>query len=74
MTGLEVTMMWEYMTVAAPVRRTFWRLNLQAQGLTDRLNELGKEGWELVAISPTWFAWGGTRDLLLMLKRPIPSE
>jgi hypothetical protein len=66
-------MTWEYMTVVAPIRRSLFRGDLQAQGLTDRLDELGKEGWELVAISPTWFPWGGSRDLLLMLKRPVGS-
>ena len=67
-------MMWEYMTVVAPVRRTLFWGRFQAQGLTDQLNVLGKEGWELVSTSPSWTGWGGTRELTLVLKRPVPSE
>jgi len=67
-------MLWEYMTVVAPVRRTLFRGSIQAQGLTDRLNELGRAGWELVAASPTWSGWGGTRDLVFLLKRAVSSD
>jgi len=39
------------------------------QELTDRLNELGRERWELVAMLDTNMLEGRTRDIVAVLKR-----
>jgi hypothetical protein len=43
---------------------------LDAQKLTDRLNQLGEEGWELVSVFDTNMLEGKTRDVFAILKRP----
>lgn len=59
---------WEYASIAnkGPVLR-------------DRLNELGREGWELVAVTPRTVLTGPVApaaweelDLLYVFKRPLP--
>lgn len=39
--------------------------------LTEHLNSLGSQGWEVVAVVGTSFSTGGTTGLLLTLKREI---
>ena len=53
MAGLDVRQQWEYLDI--PVSRR------------DRLDDLGREGWELIAIV------GERGDEKLYLKRPLPS-
>jgi hypothetical protein len=65
-------MKWEYMTVLADARGGFLGGKFDAQALTDRLNALGAEGWELVTAVDTNMYEGRTRDLVLLLKRPSP--
>jgi len=43
---------------------------IDAQALTDRLNKLGGEGWELVSVFGTNMLDGKTRDVFATLKRP----
>jgi hypothetical protein len=40
-----------------------------AEGFEVRLNELGREGWELVSCFDTNMAYGQTRDVVAVLKR-----
>lgn len=62
-------MKWEYMTVVADARSGFLGGKFDAQALTNRLNELGREGWELVTAVDTNMYSGQSRDLVLLLKR-----
>ena len=39
--------------------------------LQRRMNELGREGWELVSVEDTNRHDGGTKDLVLFMKRRI---
>jgi len=41
--------------------------------LTTRLNQLGREGWEVVAVVDTAFTENRTRGLLFTLKRELPG-
>jgi hypothetical protein len=49
----------------------FWGGRVDEQALTNKLNELGREGWELVSTVDTEIYGGGSRGLLLMLKREL---
>ncbi len=42
---------------------------LDYQKLTDRLNALGSEGWEVITVVDTIFTSNGARGLLVTLKR-----
>ena len=44
---------------------------IDAQKLTDRLNQLGNESWELVSVFDTNMLDGQTRDVFAVLKRPV---
>lgn len=60
---------WEYMVLDSSVSNWF-QPRLDAGALTSRLNELGKEGWEVVGMSAMeGMPHGHTRDLVLVLKR-----
>ncbi len=41
------------------------------QQLTDRLNQLGSQGWEVVSVVDTIFTHNQTRGLLITLKREV---
>ncbi|GAB3992784.1 DUF4177 domain-containing protein [Spirosoma daeguense] len=49
----------------------FWGGKVDAQELTNRLNELGQEGWEVVSVVDTDIYGGGTKGLLVTLKREL---
>ena len=42
--------------------------------LTNELNRLGLEGWELVSTFDTTSAHGATRFVVAVLKRPLTAE
>lgn len=44
--------------------------NVDGDALTGKLNELGSEGWELVAMFDTNMTHGRTREVVAVLKRP----
>ena len=60
---------WEYMVLDSSVSNWF-QPRLDAGALTNHLNELGKQGWEVVGMSSMeGMPHGRTRDLILVLKR-----
>lgn len=63
-------MKWEYMMVSVAAGG-FCGGKIDGQELTERLNELGRQCWELVSIFDTNFGQGGTRDVIAVLKRPL---
>ena len=65
------TMKWEYMTLVLPAAGFMLGGKVDAQKLTDRLNQLGSERWELVSVFDTNMLHGQTRDVLAILKRPM---
>ena len=64
-------MKWEYMTLMLPATGLILGGKIDAQKLTDRLNQLGSEKWELVSIFDTNMLDGKTRDVFAVLKRPV---
>jgi hypothetical protein len=44
---------------------------IDVESLDAYMNILGEEGWELVAAFDTNQAYGQTRDVLLIFKRPL---
>ena len=62
-------MRWEYRTIMLRAGGVLFGGAVDGQELTDRLNELGAEGWELVTAFDTNMARGRTRDVLAVLKR-----
>jgi hypothetical protein len=60
---------WEYMTLMLPASGFFLGGKIDAQKLTDRLNRLGNEGWELVNVFDTNMYQGQTREVFAVLKR-----
>lgn len=41
------------------------------QALSDRLNELGREGWEVINSTDINRNYGDTRNVMIILKRPL---
>ena len=66
-------MQWEYYTLVLEARLPGL---FQAGGEIDpekldhEMNRFGRQGWELVGGFPIAMAEGGTRDVLLIFKRP----
>src|SRR5213593_2380988 len=66
-----LTMKWEYMTLMLPASGLILGGKIDAQKLTDRLNQLGGEGWELVSVFDTNMLEGKTREVFAVLKRRL---
>ncbi|GAB3541080.1 DUF4177 domain-containing protein [Spirosoma fluminis] len=49
----------------------FWGGDIDSQTLTDKLNELGRDGWEVISAVDTAVYGGGSKGLIIMLKREI---
>lgn len=64
-------MKWEYMTLMLPASGFILGGKIDGQKLTDRLNQLGSERWELVSVFDTNMLDGKTRDVIAVLKRPL---
>lgn len=62
-------MQWEYMTILCDASKGWFGGKFDAQELTNRLNELGREQWELVAMLDTAMWEGRSRDIVAVLKR-----
>lgn len=67
-------MKWEYTSILISSTGWFATGEIDVQKLTDHLNELGEEGWELVNTFDTNYDQGATRDVIAVLKRPPPSD
>jgi len=48
-----------------------WKGQIDEEELTNKLNELGRVGWELVSTSDLNWAQAGTIGLILILKREL---
>jgi Domain of unknown function (DUF4177) len=63
---------WEYMILDVGVAGFWLGPNLDGNALTAKLNELGEEGWEALGLSDMAMQQGRTKDLVIILKRPLP--
>ena len=65
-------MRWEYLTYKYETRG-FFGGKVQPDELRDVLNRFGAQGWELVSAFDTSVHQGASRDIIMILKRPIQS-
>jgi hypothetical protein len=61
-------MKWEYMSVMFSTAGFFLSGELNGKAFTDRLNDLGSQGWELVSVFDTQND-GDTIEVVAVLKR-----
>lgn len=66
---------WEYQTITFGVKNgVFSGPQLNTKDITEKLNALGSEGWELVSMTPIKESSGHSTALLLAsLKRPCAA-
>ena len=62
-------MQWEYKTVKLKAKG-FFSKKLDENEFESYMNELGREGWELVTAFDTNEFYGQTRDVVAVFKRP----
>ncbi len=63
----------EYKVLDAPAKG-FFGGKINFQELAIKLNDLGKEGWELITGTDTVMYEGASRGLILIMKREINQE
>ena len=61
---------WEYTTIKLDASGWFIGGHLDQPDFEQRLNSLGRDGWELVSVFDTNRADGMTRHVVAVLKRP----
>lgn len=64
-------MKWEYTTVIFAAKGMWLGGKIDGQAFTDKLNELGDQGWELTSTFDTSMLEGKTRDVIAVFKRPV---
>jgi hypothetical protein len=62
---------WEYIVLDVGVAGFWLGPDLDGNALTAKLNELGAEGWEAVSLTQMAIGQGRTKDLVIILKRPM---
>jgi hypothetical protein len=64
---------WEYNVIAYEPDTGFFSLGgkVDPADMRERLNQLGREGWELVSSFDTAFGKGATRNVVFVFKRII---
>ena len=60
---------WEYKTVMIQATGWFTGGKIDSNIMDERLNGLGRDGWELVSGFDTNKVYGETRDVILIFKR-----
>lgn len=63
-------MLWEYLTHTVPTEGIFLTGHVDPRRVSQDLNRLGDDGWELVSAFDTSWAKGGSRLIVLIFKRP----
>jgi hypothetical protein len=63
-------MNWEYKTIKLGATGFFMGGNLDEVELDTLMNQLGMQGWELATSLDTSQAYGRTKDVLVIFKRP----
>jgi hypothetical protein len=47
----------------------FWKPKLETNVVTEEMNKMGQDGWELVSVMDTSVGYGQTNEILLFFKR-----
>ena len=63
-------MTWEYRTIKLAAERSFVGGEVDVTKLDQMMNDVGQDGWELVAAFGTNQGYGQTKDAVLIFKRP----
>jgi hypothetical protein len=61
----------EYKVLDIAAKFSWGGTKINFQELTNELNDLGKQGWELVSTNDTSMHEGATSGLILILKRTL---
>lgn len=64
-------MRWEYKTIKLATTGFWVGGKLDEAKFDAMLNELGRDGWELVSAFDTNQSYGATRDVVAAFKRPV---
>lgn len=60
----------EYTILDVP-SKGFFGGKIDHAALTEKLNELGRKGWEVVSMNDTNMYQGGSRAIIIILKREL---
>lgn len=63
---------YEYKLLDVPTKFSWSGGKVNLQDLATKLNELGKQGWEVVNTTDTNMTHGASRGLVVILKRDLP--
>ena len=63
---------WEYKTIKVEAKGFFLGGVLDVSAFDGKLNELGRDGWELVSSFDTNMYQGSSREVVAVFKRPRP--
>jgi hypothetical protein len=63
---------WQYKTIKV-FAKGFLGGSIDNNALEEELNDLGREGWELVTMVDTDFSGGGSREVIAAFKRSYDS-
>jgi hypothetical protein len=63
----------EYKLLDVPTRLSWFGGKIDMQELTNSLNLYGKQGWEVINTTDTNWYSGGTRGLVIILKRELTT-
>lgn len=61
---------WRYKTVKLAAEGWFLGGNLNVTKFDKTLNDMGRQGWELIVAFDTNQGYGATRDVVAVFKRP----
>lgn len=64
-------MSWEYKTIKLGTTGFWSGGNLDTNQLDEMMNDLGRQGWEIVSAFDTNQVQGATRDVVVIFKRPL---
>jgi|CXWL01.1.fsa_nt_gi hypothetical protein len=62
----------EYKVLEAAAKG-FWGGKINSQELVNKLNEFGRQGWEVVSAADTNMWEGASRNMIIILKREITN-
>ena len=62
---------WEYTSLKVEAKGWFIGGKLDQDEFDNRLNQLGRDGWEVVSVFDTNMMDGQSREIIAVLKRPL---
>jgi hypothetical protein len=65
--------MWEYQTISVSTDGIIWQ-NYRWEEVQQRLNELGRHGWELVSSIRVPEQGAGRENIVFFFKRPVMAQ